>query len=71
MVLISPQKWDQEASPAKFTTTGGKSVIKWGQHLEYCKTIAPSMSSNTPMLRMANGTLQYQAYSAAVDHVCK
>ena len=29
------------------------------------------MSSNTPKLRMANGTLQYQAYSAAVDHICK
>ena len=47
MVLISPQHWDQEADPAESTTKGGKCVIKWGQHLEYCKTIAHSMSSNT------------------------
>ena len=71
MVLISPQNWDQEAGPAESTTRGGKCVIKWGQHLEYSKTIAHSMSSNTPKLRLASGTLQYQAYSAAVDHVCK
>ena len=29
------------------------------------------MLSNTPKLRTASGNLQYQAYSAVVDHVCK
>ena len=71
MLLISPQHWDQEASPAESMTTGGKCVIKWGQHLEYCKPIAHSMSSNTPRLRMTSGNLQFQAYSAAIDHLCK
>ena len=67
MVLILRQHWDQEAGPAESTIKGGTCVIKWVQHLEYCK----SMSFNTPQLRLASGTLQYQAYSAVVDHVCK
>ena len=71
IVLISPQHLDQEAGTAESTTTVGKCVIKWGQHLEYCKIIAHSMSSNTPKLRTASGTLQFQIYSAEIDHVCK
>ena len=71
MVLISPQCWDHEAGHAKSTTPGGKCVIKWGQHLEYCKAIAHGMSSNTPKLRTASGTLQYQNYLVVIDHMCK
>ena len=71
MMLILSQHWDQLAGSAESTTTGGKHGIKWGQHLEYCKTIAHGMSSNTPKLSMASGTLQYQAYLAVIDHVCK
>ena len=60
MVLISQQHWDQEVDSNESTTSGGKCVIKWGQHHKYCKTIFYSISSNTPKLRTASGTLQYQ-----------
>ena len=39
--------------------------------LENCKTIAHIMPFNTPKVGMASGTLQYQTYHMAVDHVCK
>ena len=38
MVLMSPKHWNQEAGSGELTTTGRKCNIKWGQHLEYCKT---------------------------------
>ena len=69
--MILPHHKDQEAGPAVSTTTGEKCVITWGQHLEYCKIIACSVSSNTQKVMLASGTLQSQAYLAAFDLVCK
>lgn len=71
MALMPTQHWDQEASTAESTTTGGKCVTKWGEHLEYCRTTAHSVSSNSQKWMSANETLQYQAYLAVADHVYK